>query len=158
MIIWLNGFIFMIRCSETSLVEITCYAENGEKNGDEWWPIVAKFNLNRPRYLKPYFKRYFKLYLNSFLRWRLSHCLHFKLIFETKLIYTFTWILFLICYPSWLVVSLIRFNLIKILLFWNGNLKSSSSDEPSWTIAAIVFCRTNINGSRSSAFAIKTHW
>ena len=53
-------------------------------------------------------------------------------------------ILFFICCPSWLVVLLIRFNLIKILLFWNGNLKSSGSDGPSWPIAATVLCRTNI--------------
>ena len=65
---------------------------------------------------------------------------------------------FFICFPSWLVILLIRFNLIKMLLFWNGILKSNGSDGPSWPIAAIVFCRTNINDSPSSAFAIKTHW
>ena len=39
-----------------------------------WWPIVANFNL--------------------------SQSLHFKLISETKWIYTFTYILFSICCPS----------------------------------------------------------
>ena len=146
----MNGSIFMIRCSKTSLVEITCYAENGEKMEMNGGPLLP----NSIWFVHVISNRI----LNPFLTWRLSQCLHLKLIFETKLIYTFTWILFLICCPSWLVVSLIRFNLIKILLFWNGNLKSSSSDEPSWPIAAIVFCRTNINGSPSSAFAINTYW
>ena len=53
-----------------------------------------------------------------------------------------------------LVMLLIRFNLIKILLFWNGNSKSSGSNGPSWPIPVIVFCRTNTNGNPSSAFAI----
>ena len=32
LIIWLNGSFFMMRCSKTSLVEKTCYPENGEEN------------------------------------------------------------------------------------------------------------------------------
>ena len=119
-----------------------------------WWTIVAKFNLKH-RLISNRIKTSPKL---NFSTRRLSQSLHVKLISETKLIYTFTCILFLIYCPSWLVVLLIRFDLIKILLFWNGILKSNGSDGPSRPIAAIIFCRTNINDSPSSAFAIKTHW
>ena len=86
---------------------------------------------------------------------RLCQCLDLKLISETKFLYTFTCRFFLICCPSWLVVSLIRFNLFKILLFWNGNLISSGSDGQSWPIAAIAFYRANINGNPYSTFVIK---
>ena len=78
-----------------------------------------------------------------------SWSLHFKLISETKFNYTFTCILLLICCPSWLVMSLIRFNLIKIVLFWNKNLKSNDSDGLSWLITIIVFCRANIKNNLS---------
>ena len=52
------------------------------------------------------------------------------------------------------LVLLIKFDLIKILLFWNENLKSNGSDGPSWPIAAIIFCRTNINDTQSSALPL----
>ena len=36
--------------------------------------------------------------------------------------------LFFICCPSWLAISLIKFDLIKTVLFWSGNLKSNGND------------------------------
>ena len=56
--------------------------------------------------------------------------------------------------PQLIVISLYKFDLIKTLLFWNENLKSNGSDGPSWPIAAIIFCRTNINDTQSSALPL----
>ena len=71
----------------------------------------------------------------------------FQIDIRNKLIYTFTYILFSCPVLVDLVVLLIKFDISKILLFWDGDLTSNGSDRPSWPIAAIVFRRTNINHS-----------
>ena len=87
---------------------------------------------------------YFKPHLNFISNMKIKSMFTFQIDIRNQIDLTFTWIVFFIC----CLVLLIRFDLIKILLFWNGNLKSNVSDGPSWLIAAIVFCRTNINDTQ----------
>ena len=56
---------------------------------------------------------------------------------------------------QFIVISLIRFNLIEIILFWNWNLKSNGSDGPSRPITTIAFCRTNISDGHFKHLQLK---
>ena len=120
-----------------------------------WWPILAKFNLNRGRNFKPHLNFIFDMKIKSVFTFQIDirNQIHLYFYLHTVFNLLFQEYYILGC-SNWLVILLIRFNLIKILLFWNGNSKSSGSNGPSWPIPVIVFCRTNTNGNPSSAFAI----
>ena len=130
-----------------------------------WWPFLAKFSLNRRRNFKPHLnrRRNFKPHLNFIFDMKIKSVFTFQIDIRNQIhLYFYLHIVFHLLFQeyyilgcsNWLVILLIRFNLIKILLFWNGNSKSSGSNGPSWSIPAIVFCRMNTNGNPSSAFAI----
>ena len=108
-----------------------------------WWPNVANFNLN--------YQRNFKLHLNFIFGMKIEPKFTFEIGIRTQIDYCFCLHFVFYLLSSLINISLIRFDLIKVLLnaFSNGNWKSKGSEGPSWPITAIAFCGTNINRSLS---------
>ena len=100
----LNTWVYLLRCMVAHCFQI-------------------KFEYQRK--FKPHLNFIKEMKINMTWTWR---CWHFWLISKTELICTLTCTLFFIYCFSWILSLIFRFDLMKIFLFWKGNLKPNGSN------------------------------